>query len=98
MSSSNKLTCKGTLRQVFICLSTPPLLGYCLGWSSNFVGSLSGQMQSVNFAEYGLQALNTPHSPPPSHSLSVCLYCILTLGREDGVGAGGEQERRLDGQ
>ncbi len=27
-----KLTCKGTLRQVFICLRPPPLLGFCLGW------------------------------------------------------------------
>jgi hypothetical protein len=27
-----KLTCKGTLRQVFICLRPPPLVGFCLGW------------------------------------------------------------------
>ncbi len=27
-----KLTCKGTLRQVFICLMPPPLLSFCLGW------------------------------------------------------------------
>jgi hypothetical protein len=39
--------CKGTLRQVFICLRPPPLLDCCLGWSSNFVGSESGQIQSV---------------------------------------------------
>ncbi len=26
-----KLTCKGTLRQVFICLRHSPLLGFCLG-------------------------------------------------------------------
>jgi hypothetical protein len=26
-----KLTCKETLRQVFICLRTPPLQGFCLG-------------------------------------------------------------------
>ncbi len=24
-----KLTCRGTLRQVFICLRPPPLLGFC---------------------------------------------------------------------
>jgi hypothetical protein len=35
-------TCKGTLRQVFICMRPPPLLGFCLGWCSNFVGSESG--------------------------------------------------------
>ncbi len=33
MSSCKKLTCKGTLRQVFICLRPPPLLVFCLGWS-----------------------------------------------------------------
>jgi hypothetical protein len=27
-----KFTCKGTLRQVFICLRPPPLIGFCLGW------------------------------------------------------------------
>jgi hypothetical protein len=33
--------------QVFICLRPSPLLGFCLGWSSNFVGSESGQILSV---------------------------------------------------
>jgi hypothetical protein len=32
---------------VFICLRPPPLLCFCLGWSSSFVGSESGQIQSV---------------------------------------------------
>jgi hypothetical protein len=31
MSSSKKLTCKGTLWEMFSCLKPPPLLGYCLG-------------------------------------------------------------------
>jgi hypothetical protein len=49
MSSSKKFTCKGTLRLLllFICLRSPPLLGFCLGWSGNFEGSASGQFQSV---------------------------------------------------
>jgi hypothetical protein len=42
-----RLTCKGTLRQVFICLRPPPPPGFCLGWSSNFVGS-----------EFGYRVLN----------------------------------------
>ncbi len=42
----NKFTCKGTLRQVFICLRPTPLLGL-LGVSSNFVGSESGHIQSI---------------------------------------------------
>jgi hypothetical protein len=39
-----------------IFLRSPPLLGFCLGWSSNFVGSVSGQIQNVKLlAEFGLQ-------------------------------------------
>jgi hypothetical protein len=42
--------------------------------SSNFVGSESGQIQSVKTpAEYGLQTgLNTPHPFPSTH----CLYIL----------------------
>jgi hypothetical protein len=29
----------------------PPLLGFCLEWSSNFVGSESGQIQSVKLLQ-----------------------------------------------
>jgi hypothetical protein len=46
-----KFTCVGTLWQVFICLRPPPLLGYCLRWSNNFVGSESGQIQSVKLLQ-----------------------------------------------
>jgi hypothetical protein len=69
-----KLTCKGTLRRVLICLRPPFLLSFCLGWSSNFVGS--GQKQSVKFLQN--MVTNTtqhPPSPPPSHTLSV--YPVL---------------------
>jgi hypothetical protein len=59
-----KLTCKGTLRQVFICLRRP-LLGFCLGRSSNFVGPESGQIQCV---EYGLQQNSTTTTPSQPHS------------------------------
>jgi hypothetical protein len=31
----------------------PPLLGFCLGWSSKFVGSKSGQIQSVKHTGKG---------------------------------------------
>jgi hypothetical protein len=50
-----KLTCKKwTLRQVS---EVPSSLRICLGWSSNFVGSESGQIQSVKLLQngYGLQ-------------------------------------------
>ncbi len=42
---------KCTLRQVFIWLRPPPLLGYCLGWPSNFVVSESSQIQSVKLLQ-----------------------------------------------
>jgi hypothetical protein len=46
-----KLTSKGNLRQVFICLKPPPLLGFRLGWLSNFEGSESGQIYSVKLLQ-----------------------------------------------
>ncbi len=79
-----KLTCKGTLRQMFICLRPPPLLDFCLGWSSNFVGSESGQIQSVNLLQ-NMVSNRTQHSPPPSsHTLSVYILYFDTgkRGRE----------------
>jgi hypothetical protein len=63
---------------------SPPLLVFCLGWCSNFVGSESGQKQNMVY--------NTTQRPPlpSSHTLSVsvykCRYCTLTLGRGGGVG------------
>jgi hypothetical protein len=40
-----KLTCKGTLRQVFICMKPPPPR-FCYGWSRKFVSYEAGQIQS----------------------------------------------------
>jgi hypothetical protein len=57
-----KLTCKGTLREVIMCLRPPPLLGFCLGWSSNFVGSESGQIQSVKLLQ-NMASSRTQHPP-----------------------------------
>ncbi len=65
------------------CLSvwgTSPLLGFCLGWSIKFVGSESGQIQSVKL----LTGLN---APVPSQTHTVCTCCTLTQGKE------GEQGR-----
>ncbi len=60
---------KGTLREAFICLRPPPLLSICLGWSNNFVGSESGQIQRVKLLQ-NLVSNRTQHSPPPpSHTL-----------------------------
>ncbi len=91
-----KFSRKGTVRQVFICLRPPPLLGFCLGWSSNFLGSESGQIQSVKILRWPPTQLNTP--PPHPLSATYCLY-ILFFDRGKGVGRRGEVniERRLDG-
>jgi hypothetical protein len=70
---------------VFICLRQPPLLGFCVGLSSNFVGFESGQIQNVkkNAAAYGRQQDST--APSPCH-------------RDTGKGGGGrvEPERMLE--
>ncbi len=75
MLSSEKLTCKGTLRQVAICLRPLPLLSFCFRLSSNFVGSEFGQIQSVGLLQT-MVTNRTQHPPPsPSHTLSV--YAVL---------------------
>ncbi len=63
-----KLTCKGTLGQVFFCLRTnPPLPGFCLGRSNNLVGSECGQILYIVLnscrIEYGLQQNSTTLTP-----------------------------------
>jgi hypothetical protein len=79
MSSSKKLIYKGALRQVFICLKCPPFLDFCLGWSSNFVGSESGQIQSGKLLE-NMVSRTTQHQPP-LHKYTVYLF---TQGRGRG--------------
>ncbi len=71
-----KFTCNG---HEFICLRPPPFfLGFCLGWSSNFVGSESGQIQSIKLLQ-NMVSNRTHHSPlPHSHTLSICT--VLTHG------------------
>jgi hypothetical protein len=90
-----KLTCKGTLRQVFICLRPPPLLGFCLGWNSNFVGPESGQKQSVKLLQ-NMVFNTTQHLPPPLPDKH-CLY-ILYFDFGKGGSGGGYPKRRLEGQ
>jgi hypothetical protein len=57
------MSSKKILRQVFICLMPPSLLGFCLGWSGNFVGSESGQIQSIKIL-YNV-VTNRPQHPYP---------------------------------
>ncbi len=81
------------------CLSVwgPCALGFCLGWSSNFVGSESGQIQSFNLLQ-NMVSNRTQYHPtsiPARHFLYI--YCTLTQGRGEGGGRV-EPERRLEGQ
>ncbi len=46
-----KFTGKATFRQVFLLSEVPPLLGFCLRLSSNFVGFESVQIQSVKLLQ-----------------------------------------------
>jgi hypothetical protein len=48
------------------------LLGFCLGWSSNFVGSESGQILSVKLPQNMVSNKTQLHHPLPlSHTMSV---------------------------
>jgi hypothetical protein len=85
------LTCEGTLPLELICLRPPPLLGFCLGWCSNFVDSESGQKQSVKLLQ-NMVSNTAQHPPPtPSEPNTVCIYCTLSLGLG---GGGGEVNQR----
>jgi hypothetical protein len=70
--SSKKFTCEGTLRQVLIiiiCERHLPLLGFCLGWYSNFVGC---DLVSVNSRR--IWSTTEAHIPPPLHTVNVYTY------------------------
>ncbi len=65
-----KFTCKRTLRQVFTCLRPPPLLGFCLLWSSNFEGSESGQIQRDKLLRNVISNWTQhPRRPSPPHTV-----------------------------
>jgi hypothetical protein len=46
----------------------------CLGWCSNFVGSESGQKQSVKLLQN--MVYNTTQQPPPPHSHTLSVYTV----------------------
>ncbi len=79
-----KLTCKGTLRQMYICLRPPPLLGFCLGWSCTFW--IWSDTECWTPAEYGLQQDSKPSTPLPATHYLFILY--LDIG-----GGGGLNQR-----
>ncbi len=69
-----KFTWKGTFRQVFICLRPPPLLGFCLGWCRNFVGSESCQKESVKIQQIWSSTQLKPPTPSQPHT---SVYSVL---------------------
>jgi hypothetical protein len=74
---------------MLICLRPPPLLVFCLGWCSNFVGSVSGHIQSVKILQ-NMVSNRTPNLPP-LHTVNVYTVYLFTQGR-------GGPEIRLEGQ
>jgi hypothetical protein len=64
-----------------------------LGWCSNFVGSESGQKQSVKLLQN--MVYHTTQHPPPQQPLTVCIYYTFTLGRGGGVR---EVREKVDGK
>jgi hypothetical protein len=67
----------------------PPLLGSWLGWSSNFLGSESGQIQSVKL----LQNMVSNRTPPPP----LTYWILYTYSHREGRSGGkDEPERRLE--
>jgi hypothetical protein len=66
---------------------------FCLGWCSNFVGSESGQKQSVKLLHN--MVCNTTQHPPPPQPHTACIYCTFTSGRG---GREGEVREKVEGQ
>ncbi len=63
---------------------------FCLGWCSNFVGSESGQKQSVKLLQNTVY--NTTHRPHPLPPATHCLYILYVyIGKR---GGGGQREGR----
>jgi hypothetical protein len=67
---------------------------FCLGWCSNFVGSKSGQKQSVKLMQN--MVYNTTQHPHPPHSHTLSVYSVHLMW-ERGEGEG-EVREKLEGQ
>ncbi len=66
---------------------------FCLGWWSNYVGSESGQKQSLKLLQNMVYStIQHPPSPPPLPQ-TVCIYCLVWEG-----GGGGEVREKVEGQ
>ncbi len=67
---------------------------FCLGWCSNFVGSGSGQKQSVILYSCRIWSTTQLNTPPPT--ATHCLHKqYIYFGKEGGVG---EVREKVEGQ
>jgi hypothetical protein len=72
---------KGLAAGVFFCLRPPPLLGFCLGWSSNFVGSEPVQIQSVKLLQNMVFKRILPHHTHFQPYTVFVMYTVLETGK-----------------
>jgi hypothetical protein len=81
---------------VYLSEAPSPTRFFCLGSSSNFAGSESGQIQSVQCLQNMVSNRTQPPHPLPA------THCLYILNFDTGKGGGGEggvePERRLEGQ
>jgi hypothetical protein len=69
--SSKKTDLKRDFAAGVYLLRPPPLLGFCLGWCCNFVGSEFGHIQSVKLLQ-NMVSNSTPYLP-----LIHCMYTYI---------------------
>ncbi len=67
----------------------PPPFRFFFWWFSNFVGSESGQIQSVKLLQKMVSGLNNPQPLPATHCLYIGYGTVLPFDTGKGVGGGG---------
>jgi hypothetical protein len=75
-------------------LMSSSLVIFCLEWCSNFVGSESGQKQSVKLPQDMVHSTFQYPPIPPPQSHTVCIFCTW----RGGEGEGGQRDGTVEGQ
>ncbi len=93
-----KLTCKGTLWLVFICLRPPPLLSFCLGGLAILLVLILGRYRVLNSCRICMVSNKIPYPPTPYTLYSVYSNTVYgTYSHREGERRV-EPKRRLEGQ
>jgi hypothetical protein len=71
---------------------------FLFGWWSNFVGSESGQKQSVKLLQNMVHNTIQPPPPPPPHSHRLSEYTVHLVRRGGCQREGGEVREKVEGQ